>query len=264
MKKYNFVYETTNLVNGKKYIGVHTTFNLEDGYLGSGKLIQLAIKKYGVENFKRRIIEQFETYEEALKREIELITDEIVKSKEYYNLTLGGKSFYHIYSNLPEIHWNKDKTIVIDELGKYKRIDKNSEEFLEKKYRPMHYNKGNFKDEENNIYHLSLTDPLIQEKGLVGVSKGLVAMKNEKGDIFFISKEDERIRNKELVGIFTNKKHSEETKEKMRQHKGKQSGDKNSQFGTCWIYNEELKQNKKINKTEEIPNGWKLGRKLNI
>lgn len=66
----------------------------------------------------------------------------------------------------------------------------------------------------------------------------------------------------ENVGTFTNRKHSEETKEKMRQHKGKSEGNKNSQFGTCWIYNEELNQNKKIRKEEEIPNGWKLGRKL--
>ena len=65
------------------------------------------------------------------------------------------------------------------------------------------------------------------------------------------------------IGHFTSKNHSEETKEKMRQHKGKQKGNKNSQFGTCWVYNEELKQSKKINKNEQIPNGWKLGRKIN-
>ena len=44
--------------------------------------------------------------------------------------------------------------------------------------------------------------------------------------------------------------------------KGKGVKEKNSQFNTCWIYNEELKQSKKVNKNDIIPNGWKLGRKL--
>ncbi len=66
----------------------------------------------------------------------------------------------------------------------------------------------------------------------------------------------------ELINGFKDKKHSEKTKELMRQYKGKGKGVNNSQFGTCWIYNEELKQNKKINKEEELPEGWKLGRKI--
>jgi len=45
------VYKTINLVNGKIYVGLHVTDKLDDDYLGSGKLIQAAIKKYGRENF---------------------------------------------------------------------------------------------------------------------------------------------------------------------------------------------------------------------
>lgn len=53
--KYRFVYYTKNLVNDKIYIGQRTTSNLDDGYLGSGKLLKQAIRKYGKENFNRRI-----------------------------------------------------------------------------------------------------------------------------------------------------------------------------------------------------------------
>lgn len=41
------VYKTTNIINGKYYIGVHKTTNPNDSYLGSGKAIKEAIKKYG-------------------------------------------------------------------------------------------------------------------------------------------------------------------------------------------------------------------------
>jgi len=51
------VYITTNLVNEKKYIGSHTCKDLNDGYLGSGTYLKLALKKYGVDNFKREILE---------------------------------------------------------------------------------------------------------------------------------------------------------------------------------------------------------------
>jgi hypothetical protein len=42
-----FIYKTTNLLNGKYYIGMHVTNQIDDGYLGSGKYLNNAIKKYG-------------------------------------------------------------------------------------------------------------------------------------------------------------------------------------------------------------------------
>ena len=41
--KYHFVYITTNTINNKKYIGVHNTNDINDGYIGSGKLLQKAV-----------------------------------------------------------------------------------------------------------------------------------------------------------------------------------------------------------------------------
>lgn len=90
--KYHFVYLTTNLINGKKYLGKHSTNTLEDGYLGSGTIINKAIKKYGKENFKREILEFCDSLEEAYNKE-ELTIKEYcaVELDEFYNLTKGGK-----------------------------------------------------------------------------------------------------------------------------------------------------------------------------
>jgi hypothetical protein len=44
------VYRTVNQINQKFYIGVHKTMNPMDNYLGSGKILGRAIKKYGKEN----------------------------------------------------------------------------------------------------------------------------------------------------------------------------------------------------------------------
>ena len=64
---YHFIYKTTNTENGKFYYGIHSTENLNDGYLGSGLLIRTAISKYGKDNFTREIISFHDTREEAFK-----------------------------------------------------------------------------------------------------------------------------------------------------------------------------------------------------
>ena len=68
-RTYNYIYRLTNALTGMEYIGVHRTDNLNDGYMGSGKIIKRAIQKYGRDAFKKEILSQFNTYIEALEEE---------------------------------------------------------------------------------------------------------------------------------------------------------------------------------------------------
>jgi hypothetical protein len=80
------VYETTNTINGKTYVGSHKTDKKDDGYLGSGKALKAAIKKYGIEVFKRKILFEASSLEEMFAKEKELV----VLGTQSYNIKEGG------------------------------------------------------------------------------------------------------------------------------------------------------------------------------
>lgn len=82
------VYKITNQINQKFYIGVHKTSNPHDSYMGSGVAIKNAIKKHGIESFKKEILFITESKEEAYDRERELTVNYDRSSN--YNMKLGG------------------------------------------------------------------------------------------------------------------------------------------------------------------------------
>jgi len=87
---YGFIYLTTNKVNGKKYIGMCKNTHREK-YIGSGKLLKQAIKKYGKENFDRNILQECETLAELSECEVYWINFyNAVEDNNFYNLTPGG------------------------------------------------------------------------------------------------------------------------------------------------------------------------------
>ena len=92
---YYTVYKTTNLINGRYYIGKHKTENLQDDYLGSGKLIIQAIEKYGKENFKKEILFVFNNENEMNFKEKELV----IISESTYNLCEGGQGGFSYINN---------------------------------------------------------------------------------------------------------------------------------------------------------------------
>lgn len=69
---------------------MHSTHNMNDGYIGSGKRLWYSIKKYGKENFKCEILEILPDRNSLKKREKELVNESTVKDELCMNLQLGG------------------------------------------------------------------------------------------------------------------------------------------------------------------------------
>lgn len=88
--KYFYLYKITNIVNNKIYIGVHTTKNPTDNYMGSGAALSRAKLKYGLCNFKKEILQWFDTADLMYDREREIVTVEFISERSNYNLKVGG------------------------------------------------------------------------------------------------------------------------------------------------------------------------------
>jgi group I intron endonuclease len=205
-KKYHFIYKTTNLITGKFYIGMHSTNNLEDGYLGSGKRLRHSIKKYGYNNFIIEHLEFFNTRDELVNREKELINEDLLNEPMCINLRPGGTGGWTSEQQRENAKKSNEKQ---------KWLRENDKEW-----------------NTNRSKQLSISQRLAYEEGR---------------------------RNRKHFCDWTGRSHKEETKQKIGKINSiKQKGESNSQFGTCWITNGT--ENKKIKRTESIPNGWRLGR----
>ena len=216
-RKYHYIYKTTNLINQKYYIGMHSTDNLEDGYMGSGKRLRRSLNKYGKENFKFEILEFLPNRETLKEREKELVNLNEVMKKECLNLTIGGQGGSGC-GELNGFYGKKHKPQTL------KKVILNLTNF-------------NIKYKEDLEFRNSVYKKRIE-----------TILKNNNG---------------EHPKNFLNKKHKEESKKKISEKARLRTGEKNSQFGTCWISNG--KENKKIKKEEinsYLRNGWDKGRKL--
>ena len=103
---YYTVYKTYNLINGKEYIGKHQTQNINDKYMGSGKLLKFSINKYGKENFIKDVLYVFNNELEMNNKEKESVTEEYISMNMSYNMHEGGYGgFAHIRKSPKYLEW---------------------------------------------------------------------------------------------------------------------------------------------------------------
>ena len=102
-----YIYRITNKINGKTYVGQHKYKKLDDNYMGSGKLVRRAQKKYGIENFEKEILYsriQYKTTADDVERFA--IAKERALGKAEYNIADGGQGGALRKGKTP---WNKGK-----------------------------------------------------------------------------------------------------------------------------------------------------------
>ena len=104
-----YIYMSENMINGMRYIGKHKSNKFDKDYKGSGNLISEAIKIYGKDNFKVKILEECDCIDDLNDREtyfIELFN--AVKSDRFYNRSYGKESegwegVNRMYSENPDL-----------------------------------------------------------------------------------------------------------------------------------------------------------------
>jgi hypothetical protein len=214
---YYYLYQITNKVNGKIYVGIHKTKSLKDGYMGSGKVIKRAIRKHGLDNFKKDILEFFENAELMYAREKEVVNEEFMAREDVYNLRRGGTGgFDYMYK-----------------CGTYHELTDADRLKAKESLRNRMLISGRTKDEVKQTIKLNIINQQRYDSG-----EQISVFVHLNKDVSFQHKRKERL--KEI---------------------NHQQGDKNSQAGTMWITDEV--ENKKIKKTDSIPEGFRKGRVMN-
>ncbi len=250
------VYKTINLINQKYYIGKHSSKNPNDEYLGSGLALQRAIKKHGLENFKKEVLHLYESEVDAYNKERELLEElDGVKDPLCYNLCYGGVGFWKGATHSAEARdkiseGNKGKVRTEEAKQKYSASKKGIPKSDKHKQRLSEVNLGKTLGEdtrkkisESNMGRIQTAET--REK----ISKANVGRPSIRKGIECSEETKQKMSAAQKGRIVT-----EEAKDKLREY----TGEKSSQFGSIWITNGNT--NMKIKKDTIIPDGWSRGR----
>lgn len=182
-----YIYRIINKLNGKTYIGQHKYKKLNDSYMGSGILLAKAKKKYGIENFKKEILEfDIPNVELANDWEQMYILFERAKGKAEYNIANGGRGV--------GVHSEETK-MKLSEINRGKHRSEEIKKKISETYKRK-YQTGEIKP---------------------SCSKGMLGKKHSEESRKKISEAK-----RGMVSPFKGKKHSEEAKRKNAEaHKGK-------------------------------------------
>lgn len=229
-QKFFIIYQITNLLNNKIYVGCHITYNVNDRYMGSSKYLKKDMKECGRHNFKKNILHIFDSKEDMMKKEAEIVNRDFCHRLDTYNRMIGGINEYT----------TEDMVTVINPEGGFMNVYKDDPRWLSGELKGSTTGGSGLRDKMD-------ADPKLQEQfRQLGSNNWKQAHKN--GNMRYDN--------------FTDRKHKEESKKKIGEANSKiQSGSGNSQFGTCWIMKEN--ENKKIKRKDldiYLAEGWVKGR----
>jgi len=96
LSRYGYIYRTTNLVNGKSYVGKHRVASKEKwfNYLGSGTALTRAVRKYCRESFGKELLAYADSESELDLLEAKLINREVLlNSFGVYNILISPNQY---------------------------------------------------------------------------------------------------------------------------------------------------------------------------
>lgn len=170
--KYNYIYKTTNLINGKFYVGRHSS-NKEpekDRYLGSGKNFIKALKKHRRINFKREILEFCDNFIEMCEKEVYWIKKlNAVKSPLGYNAIEAFKENYFEVGHIP---WN---TGLPKEMQPHFNHKTSDEVKKESSIRMKNNNPMKNKESRDKLSQKRKQTPHLQESSILNLKKATEA-----------------------------------------------------------------------------------------
>lgn len=219
----HYIYKTTCNVTGRYYVGMHSTSNEKDGYMGSGKRLRYSIRKYGVDNHTKEILEYFDNRELLIEAEKTAITKEMVEDKDCMNLALGGNGGHG------------SKFLSKEQLQKGRE---KCDDILREKYG------DNFRSEVSKNYFLNLSE----EDRIINSDKIKLRLKE-------VNHNPNTFKGK----THSNETKDKMRESKL----GKYDGENHPQYGSCWITKEGVnKKIKKEDLESCLKDGWIKGRVL--
>ncbi len=158
--RFHYFYKIERLSTGEFYYGIHSTNNLDDGYMGSGSRIHRLYKLYGKEQFSKTILKFFNSREDVLSYEKEIVNETVLNNPLCLNMICGGLGNHNGYTT---------KGLVT------------------------------VKDSNGNIMDVSIDDPRYKSGELISINSGLVIVRDKYGQCFKVSSTDPRYLSGELT-----------------------------------------------------------------
>lgn len=249
-RMYNYVYLIKNKINKMIYIGVHKTDNLEDGYMGSGTKLKKDQVEYGIENFTKSIICFCNSYKEALAVEQQLVNRDFVLNENTYNQIIGG---CHVEGSVDLfLIMSKAQKLRFKGVEARAQISENMKKiwarpgYKEKMINTIYENEDRNKKVSDGIKRWIENHPQEHKARMEKINKNLSKI--------------EKMANSHRGAIRTESAKNN-IKDGIRNYIKNNPEDSSIKHGKgcVYIHNETLNLRKRINKLDNIPDGWKLG-----